>query len=190
MIDAGWASSRPACPRRWRNHGCGAHGRTMTSAPASWQADRPNRADMPPRRAGSVRPTSRVRRRGVQMADGDGQRIGDVVRRGLRVRGPSSSLTICCTCGFSARPYPTTARLISAGVYSKTGRPACDGGKHRDASRVAQLQRASHVPRVEDVLDGHAVRPVFGEQCDQPGVDVQQLVGKRAQRAARTAIRR
>jgi hypothetical protein len=37
---------------------------------------------------------------------------------------PSSSLTICCTCGFSARPWPTTARLISAGVYSKTGTPA------------------------------------------------------------------
>src|SRR5688572_28186825 len=38
---------------------------------------------------------------------------------------PRSSLTICWTCGLSARPYPTTARLISAGVYSTTGSPAC-----------------------------------------------------------------
>src|SRR5216117_911546 len=37
---------------------------------------------------------------------------------------PSISLTICCTCCFSARPYPTTARLISAGVYSTTVTPA------------------------------------------------------------------
>ena len=36
----------------------------------------------------------------------------------------SSSFTICWTCGFSARPVPTTARLISAGVYSNTATPA------------------------------------------------------------------
>src|SRR5439155_2601618 len=37
---------------------------------------------------------------------------------------PSSSFTICPTCCFSARPKPTTARLISAGVYSAIGTPA------------------------------------------------------------------
>ena len=37
---------------------------------------------------------------------------------------PSSSLIMCCTCCLSARPYPTTARLISAGVYSTSVSPA------------------------------------------------------------------
>ena len=39
---------------------------------------------------------------------------------GSRAAASPSAAPAC----FSARPYPTTARLISAGVYSTTGRPA------------------------------------------------------------------
>src|SRR5260221_13476790 len=39
---------------------------------------------------------------------------------------PSNNLIIAPTCAFSARPKPTTARLISAGEYSATVSPAWD----------------------------------------------------------------
>ena len=38
------------------------------------------------------------------------------------------------------------------------------GGEQRDAARVPELERAAHVARVEDVLDGDAVGTVPREQ--------------------------
>ena len=78
---------------------------------------------------------------------------------------PSSSFTICPTCCFSARPNPTTARLISAGVYSAIGTPRRRGRQQRDAARVPELERAANVLGVEDVLDGDAVRPALFERA-------------------------
>ena len=60
--------------------------------------------------------------------------------------------------------------------------PGLDGREHRDAARVAELQRAAHVGGVKQVLDGDAVRPALGEQRRQPAVNRQQLVGKRRER--------
>ena len=74
---------------------------------------------------------------------------------------PSSSFTICRTCCFSARPKPTTARLISAGVYSTDRHARLRRGEQRHAARVPELQRAAHVLRVEDVLDRDAVGAVL-----------------------------
>src|SRR3954464_4722695 len=112
---------------------------------------------------------------------------------------PSSSLIIWPTCCFSARPKPTTARLISAGVYSaiETPRPApassaaprAGRGEQRDAARVPEAQRAADVLGVKDVLYSDAVGPAVSEQRDQAGVDDVEPLGEsrcrgRGQRAA------
>ena len=46
-----------------------------------------------------------------------------------------------------------------------------DGGEHRDAARVPELQRAADVDGVKQVLDGDAVGPAGGEQRRQLAVD-------------------
>ena len=89
---------------------------------------------------------------------------------------------------FSARPCPTTASLISAGAYSNTGRPGLDGGEHRHAARVSQLQRAPDVDGEEQVLDGDALRPAFLQQdrsagCESAGASRETRRRRRSQMA-------
>ena len=74
-------------------------------------------------------------------------------------------MIICCTCRLSARPYPTTARFTSAGVYSTHLAAGFDGGEHRDAARVTELERAAGVDGVKQVLDRDALRLALGEAC-------------------------
>ena len=60
--------------------------------------------------------------------------------------------------------------------------PASDAASSATPRAWPELQRAAHVPRVEDVLDGDAVRPVSREQRRQTGVNRLQPVGKRRAR--------
>ena len=49
--------------------------------------------------------------------------------------------------------------------------PGLDGGQHRHAARVTELQRAAHVDGVKQVLDRDAVGPALGEQRRQPACE-------------------
>ena len=54
---------------------------------------------------------------------------------------------MCCTWCFSARPYPTTARLISAGVYSATGSAFYDNAVAATGRVVARCTEKGMLPR-------------------------------------------
>ena len=103
---------------------------------------------LPPQRAGSV-----------QMADGDGQRIGDV--GGLRRRGQIQQ----------ARDHHLHLRLLRPAVsdhrrLDRQRRIGDDlqaglrGDQHGDAAHMSQLQRRLSIHRVEDIFDGHLLRRV------------------------------
>ena len=60
--------------------------------------------------------------------------------------------------------------------------PRFDGSQHGDAPRVAQLERAAHVGRMKQALDGDAVGPAVRQERDQAAVNLLQLFWKRHDR--------
>ena len=66
-----------------------------------------------------------LQRRRERMADRDRERVGGVVRRRTSSR-PRIAFTIFPTCSLSARPYPQTACLTTAGAYSAHATPTDD----------------------------------------------------------------
>src|SRR5262249_17964315 len=57
-----------------------------------------------------------------------------------------------------------------------------DGGEHRDAARVAELERAARVDGVKQILNGDSVRTAFAEQCREPRVNDKKFLGKCSRR--------
>src|SRR5262249_38289257 len=56
--------------------------------------------------------------------------------------------------------------------------PRLDGREHRDAAGVPEPQRAPHVGRVEQILDGDAIGTALGEQHCELAMDPGQPQGK------------
>ena len=91
---------------------------------------------------------------------------------------------------FSARPYPTTARLISAGAVLDHRQAGFGGREQRDAARVAELERAAHVLRIENVLDRDALGTWRASKRGQPAVNDQSAFPETWRGRGRQARRR
>ena len=125
----------------------------------------------------------------MQVTDGDGQRVGDVVRR-RRLVEPEQQLDHLLHLVLLG-PAVADHRTLDLGGRVFDDRHARLGRREqRHAARVAELQRAADVARIEDVLDRDAVRPVLAQERDQAGVYRLQLVGKGGVRCGRIASRR
>ena len=121
------------------------------------------------------------------MADGDRQRVGRIVRR--RDGGQTEKqldhlldLRLLRAPVSDNRPLDLGRRVLD------DRKPGLRGREHRHAARVAELQRAAHVRRIEDVLDGDRIRAAFGQQLHQAAMNLEQFVGERSgDRGASTA---
>jgi hypothetical protein len=83
---------------------------------------------------------------------------------------------MCCTWALSALPLPTTACLISRGVYSATGSSWMTAGADGGAAGLAELEGGIGIARHEHPLDGHLVGLEFAHQRGEVGEDHAQLV--------------
>ena len=109
------------------------------------------------RRGSPARAAAPTPRRRVRVADRAGERVG---RIGRGAPGSvSRRRTISCTCGFSARPWPTTACLTCPAVYSVHRQPGEHRGGDRRAARLAEQQRRLRIDVDEHFLDRDLGRP-------------------------------
>ena len=94
--------------------------------------------------------------RAVHVAERDGQRVGGVVRRRRDVEPEQQPHHVLHLLLFRApvaddRALDLGRRVLHdlhAGLHRR---------QHRDAARVPELERAAHVDRVEQVLDGDQI---------------------------------
>jgi hypothetical protein len=103
------------------------------------------------------------RRRGVQMADGDGQRIGGVGGFGdlieiQKARHHLLDLMLFGPTVSDHRGLDGERRVF--GDFDSGG----SGGQHGDTAHLAEFQGGFHVGGVENVFDGDAVGAVLGDE--------------------------
>ena len=110
------------------------------------------------------------RRRRVHVADGDRQRVGGVVRR-RRLGQPEQQLDHLLHLVLLGAAVADDGALDLGRRVLEDRHARLDRREHRDAARVAELQRAAHVHGVKQVLDGHAVGPAVGEKRRQPACE-------------------
>ncbi len=75
----------------------------------------------------------------------------------------SSRRTISCTCGFSARPAPTTACLTCTAVYSVTGSPASTAAAIAAPRAWPSSSVELRIDVDEHLLDRDFGRPLLGD---------------------------
>ena len=130
------------------------------------------RASSSPRFAAAVpRATAAAARAGrmrVHVADGDGQRVGGVVRR--RQRGQSEQqlhhLLHLVLLGAAVTDH---GALDLGGRVFDDRHAGLHRGQHRHAARMTKLQRAADVHGVEQILDRDAVGPALGRAAPPAG---------------------
>src|SRR5262249_33268672 len=148
-------------------------------APAG-EAARPAAAGGPGRSVEPRRPPDRARGT-VDVADRDRNGVGRVVRR-RGGRQPEqrlhhlSHLRLLGAAEADDRAFDLRRRVLDDRDARRRR------GEQRDAARVAEAQRAPDVLRVEDVLDGDAVRPVLGDEIGETRMDDEEAIGKQAAR--------
>ena len=118
------------------------------------------------------------------MADRDRQRVGRVVRRRQRRQAEQQLHHLLHLVLLGAAVADHRALDFGRRVLDDR-QPGFDGRQHRDAARVTELERAAGVVRVKQIFDGDAVGPALREEHGQPGVNLQQLFGKRRRRGRR-----
>ena len=111
------------------------------------------------------------------MADGNRQRVGRIERRG-RLAEAEQQLHHRLHLPFLCAAV-TDDRLLHLGGRVFDDRHAgFDGRQHRDAARVPQLQRASRIGRMKQILDRHDIGPMPAHQRAELGVDDLEFFGK------------
>ena len=83
----------------------------------------------------------------------------------------SSTPIIMRICAFSAWPAPTMVFFTRLGAYSATGRPGARRDQHRDAARLAELERRVGVLVDEGRFDRGLVRRVLLDDAHEPVMD-------------------
>src|ERR1039458_5122265 len=80
---------------------------------------------------------------------------------------PRSRVTMCCTCCFSARPYPTTDDLMVSGEYSATSSPAAAAASIATVNPDRTIDFRFHEVEEKDVPPGVVTRfsQGFVHQC-------------------------
>ena len=101
------------------------------------------------------------------MADGDGERVGGVVRR-RRLRQAEKQLHHLLHLVLLGAAVADDRALDLGRRVLDDRKPGFDRRQHRHAARVSELQRAAGVRGVKQVLDGHAVGPALAQQRRQP----------------------
>ena len=104
------------------------------------------------------------------MTDGNRERVGRVERRG-RLAEAEQQLNHRLHLPFFCAAVSDDRLLHFRGRVFDDGHAGFDGGEHRDAAGVPQLQRASRVDGVKQIFDGDDVGPVPGNQDAQLDVD-------------------
>ena len=112
------------------------------------------------------------------MADRDGERVGGVVRR-RDGRQPEQQLHHVLHLRLLRAAIADDGALDLGGRVLEDRQMRLDGGEHRDAARVSELQRAADVCRVKQIFDRDRVRTALLEEARQPRVNREELVGKR-----------
>jgi len=114
----------------------------------------------------------------MHMADRDGQGIGGVVRRwrGGKTEEQFHHLRHLVLLGASV---PDDRALDFGRRVLDHLTAGFNRGKHRHATRVTELQRAADVRRVEETLDGDAVRMKRRKEHGELGVNPGKAVWKR-----------
>ena len=108
----------------------------------------------------------------------------------------SNTPIIMRICAFSQWPAPTMVFFTRLGAYSATAQPGNGRHQHRDAARLAELERGGGVLVDEGRLDGRFVGYMLGNHALQAVVDRQQphgeigalVAGKRAARDEAQAV--
>ena len=104
----------------------------------------------------------------IDVADRDRERVGRVVRRrhGRQAEDQLHQLLHLLLLG---APVADDRALDLGGRVLEHRHARFDGRQHRDAARVAELERAAHVHRVKQILDRDAVRPALGDAAARAG---------------------
>src|SRR5262245_8681056 len=111
------------------------------------------------------------------MADRDGERVGRVVRRWHRGE-PEDQLDHVLDLRFLRAAVTDHGPLdLRRGVFEDRD-TALDGGQHRHAARVTQLERTPDIHGMKQVLDGHGLRPALANDGGEPAVNEMELIGK------------
>ena len=111
------------------------------------------------------------------MADGNRQRVGRIERRG-RLGEAEQQLHHRLHLPFFRAAVSDDRLLHFGGRVFDDRHAGFDGSEHRDAARVPQLQRASRVDGVKQILDGDDIGPVPAHQGAELGVDDFEFFGK------------
>ena len=98
----------------------------------------------------------------MQVTDRHGERVGGIVRRG-RLRQAQEQLDHLLHLVLVRAPVSDHRSLDFSGRVLDHLATSFDGGKHGDTTRVAKLECASRVARIEDVLDNDVLRLAFRE---------------------------
>ena len=114
----------------------------------------------------------------MQMTDRHGQRVGGVVRR-RRLRQAEQQLDHLLHLVLLGAAVADDRALDLRRRVLDDRAARLDGGEHRDAARMPELQRAADVDGVKEVLDRHAVGPARREQRRQLAMDAREALGKR-----------
>ena len=99
----------------------------------------------------------------VQMANGDGERIGGVGGLGNLVEIQKTRHHLLDLMFFSAAVADHCGLDGEWRVFGDFESGGC-GGQHGDTTHLAELQGRFHVGGIENVFDGDAVRPVEGDE--------------------------
>ncbi len=112
----------------------------------------------------------------MQMADGDGERVGGVGRiRNVGEREQAHDHELDLLLGSETVAHDG-AFDRERGVLGDDA-PALGGGKQRDSAHLAELERGLGVGGEENVFDGDGVRVVKGDAGREFGVDLVQALG-------------
>ena len=101
------------------------------------------------------------------MTDGDGQRVGRVVRRRHGIQAEEQLHHLLHLLLLGAAVADDGALDFGRRVLDDR-HAGLDRGQHGDAARVPELQRAADVDGMEEVLDGDAVWPAVARGGRQP----------------------
>ena len=91
---------------------------------------------------------------------------------------PRSSVTICCTCAFSARPVANDGALDLGRRVLRNRDAGLSRREHQHTAYVPELRRAARVLGVEEVLDGQRLGLVGCQQIGEPAMERDKLLGK------------
>src|SRR5690348_4731669 len=113
----------------------------------------------------------------MQMTDRHCERVGGVVRRGGGIEA-KEQLHHPLHLRLLRAPVADDGALHLGGCVLDDLAARFDGGEHRDAARVPQLQRAARVGRMKQVLDGHAIGAAGRQMTRKLAVNARETLGE------------